>query len=62
MTTTLKRILAEFKRLDLNEGDGMALLAQSNTISDECVRVWDIAAKDQVAALIWLRRQPVSKP
>lgn len=57
-------ILEQFKRLGLTEPFGMSVLRDSNAISDNCVRVWDIAHKDIPAALNWLSSQktPTKKP
>ena len=54
---TLADILREFKRLGLLDSEGMMLLADSNTISDECVRVRDIAEEDIPAAVKWLKER-----
>ena len=46
-------ILKEFKRLGLSEGEGMGLL--EGVISDNCIRIWDIAREDIPNALCRLR-------
>lgn len=57
--STHKDILSQFKRLNLSEGHGMALLAQRNIISDNCVRVWDIYRTDIQNVVTWLQaRKP----
>ncbi len=55
MTTT--DIIAQFERLGLDESKGMCLLADSNQISDNCVRAWDIAQADVNNAVQWLMRK-----
>lgn len=48
-------ILAQFERLGLTEPQGMALLADSNAISDNCIRASDIAPADIPQAVLWLK-------
>lgn len=54
---TLEHILKEFDRLGLNEQQGMGLLADSHAISDNCIRIRDIATVDIPNAVAWLKRQ-----
>lgn len=55
----LHLLMKEFARLQLNESQGMCLLADSNTISDNCVRALDIANADMDNAIRWLARRKV---
>lgn len=52
---TLDDILAQFDRLGLTEGEGMSLLADSNTISDNCIRLTDVHHNDIEPAVKWLK-------
>jgi len=55
----MQALLAQFKRLGLDEGQGMRLLGDSNTISDNCIKLLDIYESDVPAALAWLKKQKV---
>lgn len=50
-------ILKEFARLKLTEGEGMMLLADSNTISDNCITSRDVAEVDVPNAVAWLKQR-----
>lgn len=50
-------IRQQFRILGLSDNEGMALLADSNTISDNCITVEDIAQADIPNAVAWLQSQ-----
>ncbi len=52
-------LLAQMKRLELTDPQVMHLLSEARLISDNCVRVWDIAEPDLSVAINWLRSKRV---
>lgn len=47
-------LLEQMKRLELTEPEVMHLLSEARLISDNCVRLWDIAEPDLSRAVQWL--------
>lgn len=52
-------LLEEMKRLELTEAEAMHVLSEARIISDNCVRVWDIAEPDLSRAILWLKSKPI---
>lgn len=51
---TAAGLLEQMKRLELTEPELMHLLSEARLISDNCVRLWDIAEPDLSRAVQWL--------
>lgn len=48
-------LLEQMKLLELTEAEAMHELSEARIISDNCVRVWDIAQPDLDRAINWLK-------
>lgn len=55
-------LLEEMSRLCLTDAEAMNLLTEARIISDECVRVWDIAQPDLDQAINWLKSKKPTAP
>lgn len=52
-------LLEQMKRLELTDAQAMHLLSEARLISDNCVKVWDIAEPDLSSAFHWLRAKRI---
>lgn len=52
-------LLEQMKRLELTEAEAMHELSEARMISDNCVRVWDIAEPDLSRAINWLKSKRI---
>jgi hypothetical protein len=52
--TNHAHLLYQMKRLELTEPEVMHLLTEARIISDNCIRLWDIADPDLTKAVMWL--------
>lgn len=56
---TAADLLEQMKRLDLTEIEVMHELSEARLISDNCVRLWDIAEPDLANAVRWLQAKRI---
>lgn len=56
---TAAALLEQMKRLELTEPQVMHVLSEARLISDNCVRLWDIAEPDLSRAVRWLQTRRV---
>lgn len=55
-------LFEQMKRLELTEAEAMHVLSEARIISDNCVRVWDIAEPDLSRAIAALCGGTVENP
>ena len=48
-------LLEQMKRLELTDAETVDVLQEARLISDNCIRVWDIAEPDLSIAINWLK-------
>jgi hypothetical protein len=52
-------LFSQMRRLQLTEAELMHYLTEAGLISDNCIRLWDIAEPDMTRAVNWLNTKRV---